>query len=98
MQLPDLLFIGNFHSLQPPGKMNSNWEYRGDAKMAIAFALILPSKRAGGVTTKGVVDLDDSKPFIKVRLGKTAFGLSCSGGGSRAAYLAAAIVREIHRS
>jgi patatin-like phospholipase len=54
--------------------------------------------KAVGVEIKGDVDLNDPKPFIKLRLGKTAFGLACSGGGSRAAYLTAAIVREIHRS
>ncbi len=54
--------------------------------------------KAVGASVRGVVDLNDPKPFVKLRLGRTAFGLSCSGGGSRAAYLTAAIVREIHRS
>jgi hypothetical protein len=54
--------------------------------------------KAVGAIIKYGVDLDDPKPFVKLRLGKTAFGLACSGGGSRAAYLTAAILREIHRS
>ena len=54
--------------------------------------------KAVGVFVRGGVDLNDPTPFVKLRLGKTAFGLACSGGGSRAAYLTAAIVREIHKS
>jgi len=54
--------------------------------------------KAVGAMIKYGVDLNDPKPFVKLQLGKTAFGLACSGGGSRAAYLTAAILREIHRT
>jgi predicted acylesterase/phospholipase RssA len=50
-----------------------------------------------GHSLKGDIDLDDPVPFVKIQLGKTMIGLSCSGGGSRAAYFAAAVLSEIHR-
>jgi predicted acylesterase/phospholipase RssA len=39
-------------------------------------------------------------PFFrhKPQMGSTLIGLACSGGGSRAAYLSAAILEEVHRS
>jgi predicted acylesterase/phospholipase RssA len=42
----------------------------------------------------------ESGPFFhhKPQMGTTLVGLACSGGGSRAAYLTAAILSEIHRS
>jgi predicted acylesterase/phospholipase RssA len=50
----------------------------------------------GGKLT-GSIDQTDPTPFVKLQLGKTMVGLSCSGGGSRAAYFAAAVLSEIHR-
>jgi len=46
----------------------------------------------------GVLDLNDPIPFSKLQPGKVTIGLAFSGGGSRAAYLAAAVLREIHAS
>jgi len=37
-------------------------------------------------------------PFVTADAGSILVGVSCSGGGSRAAYLTAAILREIRRS
>jgi len=48
------------------------------------------------VTTN--IDLDRPDPYIKLRLEGTAVGFAASGGGSRAAYLTAAVLREIRRS
>jgi predicted acylesterase/phospholipase RssA len=44
------------------------------------------------------VDLKPPAPFSKLELEGTVVGLAASGGGSRAAYLTAAILREIRRS
>lgn len=43
------------------------------------------------------LDLNDPVPFVRGSYGSDVVGLACSGGGSRAAYLTAAILREIHR-
>jgi predicted acylesterase/phospholipase RssA len=45
----------------------------------------------------GDIDLYDPKPFTYPPLNKVVVGLASSGGGSRAAYFTAAILREIHR-
>ena len=37
-------------------------------------------------------------PFTSFQPSQTLIGISCSGGGSRAAYFSAAVLREIHRS
>lgn len=50
-----------------------------------------------GHTLRGDLDLNDPVPFARVQLGRTMVGLSCSGGGSRAAYFTAAVLSEIHR-
>lgn len=44
------------------------------------------------------IDLNDPKPFSRARFGGTVVGLAASGGGSRAAYFEAAILREIRRA
>jgi predicted acylesterase/phospholipase RssA len=50
-----------------------------------------------GHSLKGDIDLNNPVPFAKLQLGTTIVGLSCSGGGSRAAYFTAAVLNEIHR-
>ncbi len=39
-----------------------------------------------------------AEPFAELQLGETVVGLAASGGGSRAAYFAAAVLEEIRRS
>lgn len=46
----------------------------------------------------GGIDLNNPIPFSRARFGGTVVGLAASGGGSRAAYLEAAILREIRRA
>ncbi len=41
---------------------------------------------------------DHPSPFLNPRPRSVAIGLACSGGGSRAAYLTAAVLREIRRT
>jgi predicted acylesterase/phospholipase RssA len=43
------------------------------------------------------LDLNDPVPFTRTRFGGTVVGLAASGGGSRAAYLQAAVLREMRR-
>src|SRR5450631_1445426 len=50
-----------------------------------------------GRCLKGDINLDDPVPFVQARFGGTILGLATSGGGSRSAYLTAAILREIRR-
>jgi NTE family protein len=50
-----------------------------------------------GTCMKGDIDLNDPIPFKQARFGGTVVGVAASGGGSRAAYLSAAILREIRR-
>jgi predicted acylesterase/phospholipase RssA len=45
----------------------------------------------------GGLDLDNPVPFTRLQLDNPVIGLSCSGGGSRAAYFTAAILSEIQR-
>jgi predicted acylesterase/phospholipase RssA len=51
-----------------------------------------------GHQNKSLTSREDPSPFVNSKLGSVVVGLACSGGGSRAAYLTAAILREIHRS
>ena len=53
--------------------------------------------RSVGEPIKGDIDIDHPVPFLRLDLGRLVVGLSCSGGGSRAAYFAAAVLSEIHR-
>ena len=46
----------------------------------------------------GGIDLNDPAPFTRARFGGSVVGLAASGGGSRAAYFEAAILREIRRA
>ena len=41
---------------------------------------------------------DDPEPFLNAEVGNKLVGLAVSGGGSRAAYFSAAVLREAHRS
>ena len=50
-----------------------------------------------GHCLKGAIDLDNPVPFTQASLGGTIVGIAASGGGSRAAYLSAAVLREIRR-
>ena len=43
------------------------------------------------------LDLNDPVPFTRARFSGTVVGLAASGGGSRAAYLQAAVLREMRR-
>jgi predicted acylesterase/phospholipase RssA len=51
-----------------------------------------------GSCLKGGIDLNDPVPFTRAHFSGTIVGLAASGGGSRAAYLEAAILREIRRA
>ena len=50
-----------------------------------------------GRPLKDGLNLADPVPFTRIQLGNPTIGLSCSGGGSRAAYFTAAILNEIQR-
>jgi len=50
-----------------------------------------------GACIKGAIDLDDPKPFASAEFGGLVIGIASSGGGSRAAYLTAAVLREMRR-
>jgi len=58
----------------------------------------MPPYEPIGQSIKGGIDLNDPKPFVRLEPGSTVIGLAASGGGSRAAYLAAAILREMRAS
>lgn len=62
------------------------------------YTSLAHSYKPVGRCLQDVVDLNNPVPFSKLRLSKVTVGLSFSGGGSRAAYLAAAVLREIHAS
>lgn len=79
---------------------------------SVAFAAVLAVVAAAGVRLylgpvhnqapigaciAGGIDLNNPVPFKRVRFGGTVVGLAGSGGGSRAAYLQAAVLREIRR-
>jgi hypothetical protein len=57
---------------------------------------ISPGEPAGRCVA-GAIDLDHPVPFSKLTLGPKTVAVAVSGGGSRAAYLAAAVLREIRR-
>ena len=50
-----------------------------------------------GRCLKGNIDLNNPVPFTQAHFGGTTLGIATSGGGSRAAYLTAAVLREIRR-
>jgi len=50
---------------------------------------------AMGACLKGDINLDDPLPFLQARYGGLTLGIASSGGGSRAAYLTAAVMRNI---
>src|ERR1700730_7385594 len=50
-----------------------------------------------GRPLNGDLNLDNPVPFARVQHSDIQLGLSCSGGGSRAAYFTAAILTEIQR-
>ena len=50
-----------------------------------------------GRPLNGGLNLDNPVPFARVQRSDIQIGLSCSGGGSRAAYFTAAILTEIQR-
>jgi hypothetical protein len=56
-----------------------------------------PIRERGPVGTciEGAIDLNNPAPFAQARYSGTILGLAASGGGSRAAYLEAAVLREI---
>src|SRR5947209_19789605 len=51
-----------------------------------------------GRCIKGAIDLNNPIPFAQPRFGRTILGIASSGGGSRATYLSAAVLREIRRA
>jgi len=51
-----------------------------------------------GRCIKGAIDLNNPVPFAQPRFGGAVLGIASSGGGSRSAYLSAAVLREIRRS
>src|SRR5437764_3643623 len=50
-----------------------------------------------GRCIKGAIDLNNPIPFVQPRFGGSVLGIASSGGGSRATYLSAAVLREIRR-
>jgi predicted acylesterase/phospholipase RssA len=50
-----------------------------------------------GRPLNGALDLNNPVPFVRIQHSNVLVGLSCSGGGSRAAYLTAAVLSEIQR-
>ena len=59
---------------------------------------VTSSGEPAGRCIAGAIDLDRPVPFSKLTLGPMTVAVAVSGGGSRAAYLAAAVLREIRRS
>ena len=68
------------------------------AVLGVRWLRIVPLYEPIGQCIKGGIDLNDPKPFVQLEPGNTVVGLAASGGGSRAAYLAAAILREMRAS
>ena len=68
------------------------------AVLGVRWLHLVPPYEAIGQCIKGGVALDDPTPFVRLEPGSTVVGLAASGGGSRAAYLAAAILREMRAS
>jgi predicted acylesterase/phospholipase RssA len=65
---------------------------------AARWLRVLPPYEPIGQCIKGGVAVDDPRPFERFDPGPTVVGLAASGGGSRAAYLAAAVLREMRAS
>ena len=63
---------------------------------AVSFRVLVPA--AGfepiGSCIDGDIDLNDPKPFAELKPSGAVVALAASGGGSRAAYLTAAVLRE----
>jgi len=68
------------------------------AVVTVRWLGVMPPYEPIGQSIKGGIDLNDPKPFVRLEPGSTVIGLAASGGGSRAAYLAAAILREMRAS
>ena len=68
------------------------------AVAAVRWLGVVPPYEPIGQRIKGGIDLNDPKPFVRLEPGPTVVGLAASGGGSRAAYLAATILREMRAS
>jgi hypothetical protein len=68
------------------------------AVLGVRWLRVVPLYEPIGQCIKGGTALDDPTPFERLDPGGTIVGLAASGGGSRAAYLAAAILREMHAS
>lgn len=68
------------------------------AVIGVRWLRLMPPYEPIGQCIKGGIDLNDPKPFVELEPGATVVGLAASGGGSRAAYLAAAILREMRAS
>ena len=68
------------------------------AVFGVRWLRIVPPYEPIGQCIKGGVALDDPNPFERLDPGSTVVGLAASGGGSRAAYLAAAIPGEMRAS
>ena len=66
----------------------------------VSFRVLVPA--AGfepiGSCIDGDIDLNDPKPFAELNPSGAVVALAASGGGSRAAYLTAAVLREMRRS
>jgi predicted acylesterase/phospholipase RssA len=67
------------------------------ASLAAGRMYFGPIRERGPVGTciEGAIDLNNPAPFAEARFSGTILGLAASGGGSRAAYLEAAVLREI---
>jgi predicted acylesterase/phospholipase RssA len=68
------------------------------AVTGVRWLRIVPPYEPIGQCVKGEAAADDTKRFEDLDPGPTFVGLAASGGGSRAAYLAAAILREMRAS
>jgi predicted acylesterase/phospholipase RssA len=68
------------------------------AVVGVRWLRVVPLYEPIGQCIKGGTALDDPTPFVRLDPGGTIVGLAASGGGSRAAYLAAAILREMRAS
>jgi predicted acylesterase/phospholipase RssA len=68
------------------------------AVLGVRWLRLVPPYEPIGQCIKGGTAIDDPTPFERLDPGSTVVGLAASGGGSRAAYLAAAILREMRAS
>jgi predicted acylesterase/phospholipase RssA len=68
------------------------------AVLGVRWLHLVPPYEPIGQCIKGGTAIDDPTPFERLDPGSTVVGLAASGGGSRAAYLAAAILREMRAS